>query len=92
MRRVALLLLLAGAGCRDPVFRDIDGLFRSDADPCARCKIPAGENHQCGYSTWCYDCRQDISLQGHICSQTHYCKKCRREEAAGLHDGDANGP
>jgi hypothetical protein len=87
--RATLLLLALAAGCREPVFSDIDGFFRSSPDVCAQCSQPASDEHECGRTAYCADCRRDVEPDRHICPQNHFCKRCGRTEVNGFHNDDA---
>ena len=79
-------LLMFGVGCREPVLRDINEFFRTTPDECANCRVPAGEQHECGRTRWCNDCRVDVGERGHIHNETRWCRIDHSEEVVGFHD------
>lgn len=92
MKRWVVILALAAAplgGCKEPVFGDIHGLFTPDPDPCEKCKLVAGADHECGRTLWCPQCRLDMEPDNHLCKHNHYCAVCKRTEVNGFHDDDA---
>lgn len=85
MKRLLLGLLLLAA-CKEPVIRDINEVFAPTPDACATCRVPAGENHVCGTTEWCGECRVDAVPFEHVCHQNYYCAGCRKTHVRDFHE------